>query len=387
MYRLISTEVRENLGILTLNSERTLNALSKEMFEELLDALHIWKADENIACIFLQGAGERAFCAGGDVRKLHDIIVGKSTQNEPPAQGCIDFFVYEYQADYLVHCYPKPIVAWLDRIVMGGGIGISNGASHRIATERSLFAMPEIAIGLYPDVGASWFLNRMPAGFGAFIGLTGARLNGADAKYLGLATHCIDSGLKGAILEELAKQKWSTDTEQNRRLVSALLEQKESASGTKLKSVAAEHANIVSDFAGVNSPLHFAEQLEVAAVASKSAWLSDCNREFQSGSPSSAHVILEQLNRAKSMSLPDVFRSELNLSVQSCLHHPDFVEGVRALLVDKDKAPKWQPAKLTEVDRSWVDSYFEPLWSEKDNPFRNLDELISSRECANKIRG
>jgi len=378
MYRLISTEVRGNLGILTLNSERTLNALSKDMFVELLDALHLWKADENIACIFLQGAGERAFCAGGDVRKLHDIIVGKNGESkELAAQGCIDFFVFEYQADYLVHRYPKPIVAWLDRIVMGGGIGISNGASHRIATERSLFAMPEIAIGLYPDVGASWFLNRMQAGFGAFVGLTGARLNGADAKYLGLATHCMDSQLKGSLLEKLANQKWSADAEQNRQLVSAMLDKMNSADGAESKSIAAEHADVLSAFAGVENVLAFAEQLE--EVAPKSAWLIDCNKEFKSGSPSSAHVILEQLKRTKNLSLADVFRSELNLSVQSCLHHPDFVEGVRALLVDKDKAPKWQPASLGEVEQNWVNSYFEPLWSEEENPFKNLDELISKR--------
>lgn len=378
MYKLIQTERRANLGIITLNSEKTLNALSQAMFEELLDVLHKWKLDDNVACVFLQGAGERAFCAGGDVRKLHDLLVSKpESERSKVDQGCVDFFVFEYQADYLIHRYPKPIVAWLDRIVMGGGIGISNGASHRIATERSLFAMPEIAIGLYPDVGASWFLNRMPVGFGLFTGMTGARLNGLDAKFLGLATHYLQSKSKDAVLEALVKQGWTSNAAENRELVTTTLDSLSTKDQTDKNSPAQNNADLVAEFATVDGAMAFKETLE--RLAPKSEWIGACAREFFAGSPSSAHVIVEQLKRTSQMDLASVFRAELNLSVQCCIH-PDFVEGVRALLVDKDKNPKWQPTALVAVTRDWVESYFEPLWTPEENPFRDLDGIISGHK-------
>lgn len=375
MYQLIQIERRANLGIITLNSERTLNALSQAMFAELLDVLHKWRLDDNVACIFLQGAGDRAFCAGGDVRKLHDLLASnpRSGQNTVD-QGCVDFFVYEYQADYLIHRYPKPIVAWLDRIVMGGGIGISNGASHRIATERSLFAMPEIAIGLYPDVGASWFLNRMPEGFGVFTGMTGARLNGLDAKFLGLATHYLESKNKNEVLESLVKQDWTSNAAKNRELITTTLDGLATKNETAKDSPAQSNATLVAEFATVNGAVAFKQVLE--RLAAKSEWIGACAREFFAGSPSSAHVIVEQLKRTSQTDLASVFRAELNLSVQCCIH-PDFVEGVRALLVDKDKNPKWQPATLEEVSRDWIESYFEPLWTPEEHPFRDLDGIIS----------
>ncbi|MBY0358222.1 MAG: enoyl-CoA hydratase/isomerase family protein [Candidatus Obscuribacterales bacterium] len=368
-YQHIVCEQKAGVGVLTLSSEPTLNSLTVPMIKELHEVLKQWKEDSSVACVFLQGAGEKAFCAGGDVRKLHDAIVqqGKDAPGKVPAD-CLEFFTQEYRLDYEIHCYPKPIVVWADGIVMGGGIGLAAGASHRVVTDKSKLAMPEITIGLYPDVGGTWFLNKMPTGFGLYLGMTGTRINAADCLYLNLADYYIASSSKQEVIDTLRKASWESSNKANAEIVTDIL-QSISAKHQCLQSAAEAHQSFVSEFANVDSVAQFKELL--VNCEQKDEWISAGIVAFESGSPSSAHIIFEQLKRGKNLSLEAVFQSELNLSAQ-CTIHPDFVEGVRALLVDKDKMPKWQPATLEEITNSWVESHFVPLWKDSEHPLKEL---------------
>ena len=191
---LFETLIAENgcqIGVITLNAEKTLNALSLDMIDLMAEQLALWSTDDNIALVLMQAAGEKAFCAGGDLQNLYQSMLTHHASVDKDDvranQYACDFFNREYRLDYLIHTYPKPILCWGHGIVMGGGIGLMAGASHRVVTEKSRLAMPEIGIGLFPDVGGSYFLNRMPGKLGLFLALTGAMVNAADAKFTKLA--------------------------------------------------------------------------------------------------------------------------------------------------------------------------------------------------------
>lgn len=363
---LIKTEIKNKVGIITLNSEKTLNSLSLLMIEELQNVLNEWKISEQVACIFLQGAGEKAFCAGGDVRQLHDAIIAQREIDATKVpQDCLDFFSQEYEVDFGIQTYPKPVIVWGHGIVMGGGIGLMVGASHRIVTERSKLAMPEITIGLYPDVGGTWFLNKMPSAYGVYLGLTGARLDGADCKFLGLADYYVESAAKEKILNALEEITW---TDNNHIIVYEILENI-SRDFVVPASQAEAHQSFIKEFENVDSLENFQEIL--LNHPDKDDWINAGVKTFTAGSPSSAHIIFRQLQNGKDLSLEEVFRSELNLSCQCCLH-PDFAEGVRALLVDKDQSPKWDPPTLKDITQDWIDGYFTPLWEEEKHPLKDL---------------
>jgi enoyl-CoA hydratase/carnithine racemase len=356
----IITEIKNKVGIITLNSEKTLNSLSLEMIEELKVILENWKTSDEVACIFLQGAGEKAFCAGGDVRKLHDAIIAqRKVDASKVPQDCFDFFSKEYQVDYAIHTYPKPVIVWGHGIVMGGGIGLMVGASHRIVTEKSKLAMPEITIGLYPDVGGTCFLNKMPSAYGVYLGLTGARLDGADCKFLGLANYFIESSSKETVLNALQQVDWDGASH---KTVSHILENI-SKEVIIPESQAELHASFIKQFEEINSLEDFRKIL--ISHNDKDEWINNGVKSFEAGSPSSAHIIFRQLKQGKDLSLEEVFQSELNLSCQCCIH-PDFAEGVRALLVDKDMSPKWHPATWEEITEEWIDSYFKELKMENE---------------------
>jgi len=339
------------------------------MIAELHEVLTKWKEDDGVSCVFLQGAGEKAFCAGGDVRRLYEGIVGQR-QDAPGKvpQSCIEFFVNEYQLDYEIHRYPKPIVVWADGIVMGGGIGLAVGASHRVVTEKSKLAMPEITIGLYPDVAGTWFLNKMPKGFGLYLGMTGTRLNGADCLFLNLADYFIPTNCKSELVAKLQATSWERNDKANSEKTTNIL-QAMAANHQPPESPAKSHQSVVAKFENVGSVGEFRDTL--SDCAHNDEWIKAGVKNFESGSPSSAHIIFEQLKRGKNLSLEAVFQSELNLSAQ-CTIHPDLAEGVRALLIDKDQSPKWQPATLQEITSSWVESYFTPLWKDAEHPLKQL---------------
>ncbi|MEC4113469.1 enoyl-CoA hydratase/isomerase family protein [Myroides pelagicus] len=365
---LITSEIINNLGIITLNAERSLNALSQPMVDQIQVLLDQWRSNDTIHCVFLQGSGEKAFCAGGDIREMRQGIEEQAAIDPTQIpQKCKTFFIAEYTLDYTIHTYSKPIVVWGDGIVMGGGLGLLAGASHRIVTERSLLAMPEISIGLYPDVGASFFLNQMPSAYGLFLGMTGARINGADAHYLGLADYVLPSFVKQQLIEKLTQLDPKLDI--NKQL-------KESLTAFELKDKTTSQAEAnrlaIESFEQVSDVLTFQQTIE--KLAKNNAWIDAGYQIFKSGSPSSAAVIFRQLQLNKGKSLAFAFQTELNLSCQ-CAMHPDFPEGVRALLIDKDKNPQWTPALLEEISQEWIDGYFYPLWTADQHPFKDWDKI------------
>ena len=363
---LILTEIKNKVGFITLNSEATLNSLNLEMIESLSATMALWKNSSEVACIFIQGAGDKALCAGGDVRQLYDnIIAQRQVDATQVAAGCFDFFSKEYALNYEIQTYPKPIVVWGHGIVMGGGIGVMVGASHRIVTERSKLAMPEITIGLFPDVGATWFLNRMPSAYGMYLGLTGARLDAADCRFLGLADYYVESTAKQSIIDALLQAQWTTDTGKQLDEILGNL----SKNYTLGVSQAEAHQSFIQQFENVQTVKEFRSIL--VNFPEKDSWIEAGMQSFIKGSPSSAHIIFRQLNDGKEYSLAQVFQTELNLACQCCIH-PDFAEGVRALLVDKDQSPKWQPATLEDVTSDWVESYFKPLWTKENDVLKNL---------------
>jgi len=363
MTDIILTEVKNGVGIITLNSPKSLNSISLEMANALIAKLDEWKTNEEVHCLFLQG-NEKAFCAGGDVRRLYEAL-----KNNPPgavAKGALEFFIKEYTLDYTIHTYKKPIIAWGDGIVMGGGIGILVGASHRIMTEKSKLAMPEITIGLYPDVAGTWFLNRMPEGWGDYFGLTGARMNAGDALYLGLADYLIASDLKKSVMQKLMIQKWNKSSKENKNILDTIF--KDLATNDTFSPVK-ERNFFANKLSKINSVLEFRSLLEEQALQDE--WIRSGLSSFKAGSPTSAMVIYEQLKRGKNLNLKQVFCSELNLSVHFSLH-ADFPEGVRALLIDKDQKPNWQPATLEEVSQASVETYFTPLWNPLEHPLSSF---------------
>lgn len=341
------------LAIATLNSERSLNSLSLDMIALLLPALQRWAADDKVMAVFLQGAGEKAFCAGGDVRRICQ-GVRENGIDDPYAQ---QFFTEEYRLDYAIHTFPKPVIVWGQGIVMGGGIGLMCGASHRVVTESSRLAMPEITIGLYPDVGGSYFLARLPGRLGLFLGMTGVHINAADAQYAGFADHVVASARRGAVIDALAGLAWADDVQERKAQVSALLaaEVTPALAPSELQA----HIDVINARAAADDVqvLHAA----LVAPAPDDPWLDRTAKTLAKGSPTSAALIFRQWQRGASMTLADVFREELIISTQ-CARHPDFIEGVRALLVDKDNAPQWQPATLAAVSEDWIAGHYVAPW-------------------------
>lgn len=348
------------IGEIKLNAERSLNALTLEMCEAMLPRLNTWASDERVVAVVLDSAGEKAFCAGGDVVNLYKAITGEGDPSFPER-----FFETEYRLDFLLHTYPKPVICWGNGIVMGGGMGLLSASSLRVVTETSRLAMPEVTIGLYPDVGASWFLNRLPNGAGRFLAMTGCQINGPDAVQLGLADRCIGSDQHENLMQQLTNAAWGTGEQTDAHgVVNRVMRELEQASQ--------------SAFAELDAPIHMHSALirelmdhdsvdqitaAIAAVESDDKWFSKAQKTLAHGSPVSVKLIDEQLKRAKHMSLAEVFKSELALSVQCCRHR-EFPEGVRALLVDKDGQPAWTYPDVASVEDHFIDELLASPWAE-----------------------
>lgn len=350
------------IGVLTLDSPASLNALSLEMIQILQRALVEWQQDPAIVCVLLQGAGEKAFCAGGDIRSFY---YRKQEASESALFGYArDFFEQEYRLDHLIHCYDKPLVCVADGICMGGGIGLFAGADFRVVTEKSLFAMPEVTIGLYPDVGASWFLSRMPGRLGLWLGLTGARFNGRDAIGLGLADHAIASREREALLSRLAALDWSQARDPREQIDQLLQELHREVLAALPEPVVLPHQARIDALLAGRSLQGVLERLFDARfdLESGEGSLVQARDTCRSGSPISRVILWRQYWQARRQSLAEVFADELTLSV-NCVLKGDFVEGVRALLIDKDKSPRWQPSQTGEA---WLDAFYR--WPDGTNP-------------------
>jgi enoyl-CoA hydratase/carnithine racemase len=332
-----------SIGWITLNQPQTLNALTLDMATAAREQLREWAARKDIACVVLQGEG-RAFCAGGDVRRMRQGILAGDDY-------CVQFFEQEYRLDHALHNYPKPLLAWAHGVVMGGGLGLLMGASHRVVTGSTRLAMPEINIGLYPDVGASFFLNRLPQGLGLFLGITGCEWNGADALKLGMADYLLDDIHKIDLPDLLAGLGWSGHPENNHVLLGTLLKTLPSV------PIAPQLTNYAGSIAAACSGSLAQAVTALQSLPIKEAWFERALANLSHGCPVTACIVDEQLKRGRGMSLADVFRMEWIISIQ-CARHPDFPEGVRAQLVDKDKQPRWSYPSTDTVPRSYIEDHF-----------------------------
>lgn len=366
-YQELTAQNGKKIGVATLNSEKSLNALSLPMVESLLPKLQSWQADPAISLVILDGSGDKAFCAGGDIRDLYKAMLDKPGEYAPYVE---DFFTKEYTLDYLIHTFGKPVLVWGNGIVMGGGLGLMAGASHKVVTATSRIAMPEMAIGLYPDVGASWFLNRMPAGCGLFLGLTGASINAADAKFIGLADHFVLHERKAALIDKLKNINWGDTIALNHQKLSDALRSEEDQCRTQMPlSQIRPHQREIEALASLT-------ELEtviaaINAMQGEDKWLQKAKDSLAYGSPITAHIVFELLKLGQSKILADSFRLELGLSVQ-CGKLGEFTEGVRALLMDKDLQPKWHYKTVADVPASVIAELFRSPWQPEQHPLRHL---------------
>ena len=369
LFREVAAANGRRIAFAQLNAEKSLNALSLDMIRLLDPQLRLWADDPTIACVVLHGAGEKAFCAGGDVRSLRKAIV--EYQGAPPNPGALAFFGEEYRLDHRIHSYPKPVLVWGGGIVMGGGLGLLAGASHRVVTETSRIAMPEISIGLFPDVGGSWFLRRMPGAMGLFVALTGVPLNAHDALEAGLANHFLRAADRDALFEELLAQDWQESSGGNRLLLSRLLSgYSGKAAGLLPESNLRKQAAAIESLCAGNSLAGVVQR--IGAYAGEDAWIRRGAATLAAGSPTTMALVWELRRRAATLSLAEVFRLELIVALQCCAH-PDFAEGVRALLIDKDNKPQWQPATLAQLTQERIDAHFTaPAWPLGAHPLADL---------------
>ena len=355
------------IAVSTLNVEKTLNSLSLEMIDLLFPQLVRWQDDDRVALVVFQGAGDRAFCAGGDIQDLYRSMVEHPGGPNPYAET---FFGREYRLDYLIHTYRKPLMVWGHGIVMGGGLGLYGGCSHRVGTEKSRIACPEITIGLFPDAGASVFLKQMPSHLSHFMGLTGCQINAKDALTVGLADHLVANSKKSKVLSALTEHDWGDAEAANATKLSQLLvtfEDGNSFPEGQLQGHAEGIKVLFSNCGTDNFLIEFARSLE--SLNTEDEWLQRAAKTFRSGCPTTAHIVVEQLRRIQNLSLSQMFEMELTIAVQ-CTRHPDFTEGIRALLIDKDNQPCWKH-QMGTVPEDWVEEHFKEPW-ESGNPLADL---------------
>jgi len=334
----ILARVEHGWGRLTLNRPKALHALNQEMCERMIEALIAWRDDAQVLAIMIDHTGERGFCAGGDIRQIAEGGQGDGA-------GARAFFRAEYRLNHLLFVYPKPIVAIMDGVTMGGGVGLCAPAQYRVATERTVFAMPETGIGLFPDVGGGWFLPRLPGETGLWLGLTGARLKAADCLLLGVATDYVEAVRIPALTAALLQAPQAIDT--------VLTEFEADAGPPPLARV---QDLIDRLFVGRS-----VESILEALAMDGSDWAADQLAILKTKSPQALKVTLRQLRQGRAqVSFADEMAVEFRLAVRVC-RRADFREGVRAVIIDKDNAPRWSPAALAEVDDALLDALFAPL--------------------------
>ncbi|OJW72309.1 MAG: enoyl-CoA hydratase [Sphingomonadales bacterium 63-6] len=335
----IHHHIHSGAGHLSLARPRAINALTLDMVEAMQRVLLEWRSDPAVQTVLIDHAEGRGFCAGGDVA-----AVRRSVLEDGGAMGRT-FFREEYGLNHLLFTYPKPVVAFMDGITMGGGVGISMPAQFRVATENTLFAMPEGAIGLFPDVGAGWYLSRLPGRIGPFLALTGARLDGAECLWAGLATHYLPSD---ALAQAKARIIAAPDD------IAAILD--EHSTEPPEARLTRNAGNIDHFFASDRL-----EDILAALEADDSKWAGKELATLRSKSPLTMKVALRQIAEAKALSdFTDEMRIEYRLAVRM-IAEPDFAEGVRAVLVDKDNAPRWNPATPEGISEAKLDAIFAPL--------------------------
>lgn len=326
-------EQRGHAGFVTLNRPKALNALNHDMVRELTRQLGAWATDDSIRHVVVRGAGEKAFCAGGDIISLYE---GKQA-GETDLTG---FFFDEYLLNAQIKAFPKPYVALIDGIVMGGGVGVSVHGSHRVGTENTMFAMPETGIGFFPDVGGTFFLPRMPKSTGVYCALSAGRLKQGDAIETGVLTHTTSREKLAELEAALAE---------NDTVEAALVAVTVAAGPSRLM----EKADLIDQIFSAGS----VEEIMARLDASDDPWSQKTAEGIRAKSPTSVFLAFEQMLRGKELDFNGCMRLEYRI-VTRILEGHDFFEGVRALLVDKDQNPKWKPGRLEDVDKTALSAYF-----------------------------
>ena len=362
-----------HLGFITLNRPKALNALSLTMVRELNHVLQQWQDDAHVCAVVVRGSNKEgpfgAFCAGGDIRYFHQAALSGDVTLE-------DFFTEEYSLNHLIQNYPKPYIALMDGIVMGGGMGISQGAALRVVTERTKLAMPETHIGLFPDVGGGYFLSRCHGAacsdhMGEYLALTGHVLRGGESLHVGLADVCVDSAALPALWDALQKQDWASGD----AMLAWLREQSKTTTAQALATVPAWQNASIDKVFGLATVLEMEQALQ-----GSDEWSVQTLKALHHQSPLMLCVTLEQIRRGRQMSLAEDLRMERDM-VRHCFQtdhlsrrgvSSETVEGIRALAVDKDHAPKWQPARIADVTPEMVLPFFESPWPASAHPLRHL---------------
>ena len=335
-------ERRGAAGIITLNRPKALNAVTYEMVRALARQLEVWATDDAVTRVVIRAAGERAFSAGGDIRALYDLgCAGRQAE-------ALTFWRDEYPLNAVIKRYPKPYVALIDGIVMGGGVGVSVHGSHRVAGDRFLFAMPEVGIGFFPDVGATWFLPRLPGELGAWCAITGDRLKTADGVAAGVATHHVRSERFADVTDALCGNV----------SVDAVLAAFAEPAGQG--PVMARRAAIDRLFAGDRVEDILARLDAEATGGTDAEWAAAAAATIRTKSPTRLKIALAQVRRGRDWSFEDCMKAEYRI-VSRIVYGPDFYDGVRAAIVDKDNAPRWCPASLDDVSDAEVERHFASL--------------------------
>lgn len=331
----VLSETRGRLGLITLDRQKALNALNEEMCAEILRVLDVWEGDDGIEVVAIRGAGDRAFCAGGDVVGLH----------RAGTEGTADwenFFAREYRMNHRIGTYKKPYVALMDGITMGGGVGISIHGDYRIVTENTLFAMPETGIGLIPDVGGTHALPRLPGALGTYLGLTGARLKAEDCLYAEIATHYVPAARLDALIEALA-----SDVDGVADVIDRF-----AAAPEQPPALEAYRDGIDKHFSGDTC------EAIMSSLSMGDEWAEGQRDLLMKMSPTSMKVTLRALQEGAHDDLAACLEREYRIVGNIKAGH-DFFEGVRAQLIDKDRKPRWNPSNLRDVTDEMVDAYFQ----------------------------
>ncbi|HEX5377575.1 MAG TPA: enoyl-CoA hydratase/isomerase family protein [Phenylobacterium sp.] len=339
----VQVRIEGAVGRLTLNRPQALHALTTRMCQEITDALVTWLDNPIVKLVLIDHAGERGFCAGGDIRMLAESGAGDGA-------AAREFFFTEYRLNHLLFEYPKPVLAIMDGVTMGGGVGLSAPAQYRVATERTTYAMPETGIGLFPDVGGGWFLPRMPGHIGLWLALTGARIKAADCELIGMATDYIESSRIEAFKAALVADPAAVET---------LLTEFEGDAG---RPTLAQHQDEIDRIFSLGSVEAIFEALEAAGTD----WAREQLKALATKSPQTLKVAFRQLALGgKARTFAENMAMEYRIGAR-VVQRPDFLEGVRAVIVEKDNAPKWNPAKLEGVTQAMLDEIFSPLPSAQE---------------------
>jgi enoyl-CoA hydratase/carnithine racemase len=363
----VVTERRGNAGLITLNRPKALNALSLQMVRDLLSTLRAWRDDPEVRVVAIRGTNKLGrpgtpdslfggFCAGGDIRFFHQAALAGDAALE-------DFFTEEYTLNHLIQTYPKPYIAFMDGVVMGGGMGISQGARVRIVTEHTKMAMPETNIGLFPDVGGGYFLSRCPSHVGEYLALTGEVIGADDALSYGLADVKLEAARLPALWENLGTQAFGSAADVDQWVATEFI-------ADNTRSTCA--TDKIDTYFSLLRVKHIVDALE----ASTDSWAVKTAATLRKRSPLMLHVVLEQIRKARTMTLADALRMERDM-VYQCFHlrpgtESETVEGIRALAVDKDYKPQWKPARIEDVKPGMADAFFVRPWTAETHPLRDL---------------